>query len=1003
MSRLFKSKSSHTLRDPAKSLSPAPDMPPMNTPALPSAPVTTAQQDGSVPPVPTLPLNIKKRTTHASSTYSTTTAANPTPPPSTTRSDFGPPRLPSALRNEGSSSLKHTGSVYGLFTSPPPSARSTSFPLPLESHPSLPLDPFASTLDSSSNHLPSPSLGAAFVVDHQPSISSPSQSQTLPSRPKLPRHSPSLRDLVNFFPGGGRKVSKTKSLANLRLDKDDSPGPELPTKESKDVAALAAYHSLAAPAPLSSGTNDLAAGSFPFLPAATQTPIESPPLLPPKPPYFPPSAQNSRPSSSAQAEYVGGSGPGSPLTPPPTSPLPPTPTSGGSQTSSPQYSQTPVAGPSHTVPLSGGPEKTLTRSGSSAVLLPRSRSTSMSLKAPPTSSSFFDLYEQLGIWPTPEKAAQEKGKEKQEPTSPLEPRRALTNSISDLASKLSAPVELAPAPAPPAAAAVTAPAPAPEPEPTASGQISTSASATFSAASWQAAIDAFPLVDAASSTEAVADMSMDFGLPYARPESGRMTAEPDRMSNEDHDVLMPGDAVEGRRERAEAAEHYSRAASSSGQARPTSQSTARASTSAGTSHPYSKGLGISELRPTARQSTGSWERSRDSSRSSRSRPRTEGGWYDGASASSSPAESSDDDEDDNIPLSVLHPQAQEKRKQAEAAKAHRRAQRLAARQATMRQLAPTGQTRDPGGQYRWNGEGGVPAEILAHKLQSVLQIRTDPIPQQAHMPNGYGSSSSRSNKYRPAPIDTRGLRPQRSMTGPGHGHHPELGQHHMAAVPVQRSSTTRDPTSHQRQQPPRSPSLAPPMPSRSLQSSPMLHPGMGQLPSPTNPYHSHSSSSRGSTRMPQTPQVPAPSGHREHRERERESHDMSRHSTTASRRSRHSSTGHRSQVTPTAAPAEYQPKHYPEHYHQTRGAGPSRHPSNPQPQERPRNLSVLVEGSTMRIDMEITSETCVRDVVRKGYEVLGPPGDQRRWHLCEAFGELHGGASCHCTALPFYE
>lgn len=34
------------------------------------------------------------------------------------------------------------------------------------------------------------------------------------------------------------------------------------------------------------------------------------------------------------------------------------------------------------------------------MLLPRSRSTSLSLKSPPTSSSFFDLYEQLGIWPS---------------------------------------------------------------------------------------------------------------------------------------------------------------------------------------------------------------------------------------------------------------------------------------------------------------------------------------------------------------------------------------------------------------------------------------------------------------------------------------------------------------------------------------------------------------------------------------------------------------------------
>ncbi|KIR54444.1 hypothetical protein I315_02926 [Cryptococcus gattii Ru294] len=93
-------------------------------------------------------------------------------------------------------------------------------------------------------------------------------------------------------------------------------------------------------------------------------PAPSPPLLPPNPPYM------TRSTSCGPTES--GTPPDVPLPPAPIA----TPLSDSSSSTSP-----------------------IKRSGSTPMLLPRSRSTSMSLKSPPTSSSFFDLYEQLGIWP----------------------------------------------------------------------------------------------------------------------------------------------------------------------------------------------------------------------------------------------------------------------------------------------------------------------------------------------------------------------------------------------------------------------------------------------------------------------------------------------------------------------------------------------------------------------------------------------------------------------------
>lgn len=969
MSRLFKSKSSAALRESSATNTTLPThTSSLTTGSNRSQGVTPPSLKSDVPPVPTMPLNIKKRTAQVQSAYIARSANNPhpTPPPSTTRTEFGSVHggRPSALRNEGSSSSSagsgigratsgrqqsqsntHNNSVYSMLMSPPPSARSESFPL--ESHPSLPLDPFASSLNSSANNLPT----TPVVVDHQP-LGHQQHLNTLPARPKLPRHSPSLRDLANFFPGNRQKLAKTKSLANLHLGKELSPGPESTSTKTKESEG----HQSVSPL-------EFDFSGPPSLPAATTStaPAESPPLLPPKPPYFPPTAQFTRPSSSIIGQPL--SGPGSPLTPPPTSPLPPTPPSSSSQ-SPPSRSQThtPVSGPSHTIPLAGeGATTPLTRSGSGVVLLPRSRSTSMSLRAPPSSSSFFDLYEQLGIWPTPEKAERPKGKENEEPTSPLISKTGLTASISDLASSL-VPAEAQPAPVE-------------------SGQISASVSATFSASSWQAAIDAFPIIetDRTSSTEAHADMSMDFGLPYVNSEPRPLTVEPESLQNRNADALTPEDAVEGRREREAARPSGYR---SQGQASGSKNDNEnRAST----------GLGIAGLRPTGRRLGGSGSSSRNSSRE-----RKPHGTQASCQTVGDGSYSSDANSDDDIPLSELHPQAQVNRKIAEERRIKRRAERAAravhAAQPTSvdhRRTVPVPTGRNPGGHENWNGEGGVPAEALSRKLSAILQIRSAPAQHQSQFPpapgpSGYASSSK--SVRRPDPIDTRALRQQRSFTGPAHEQ-----QQYPGSTSVQRSSTTRVSSKYERQ--PLSPGIAPPMPSAGLQPSPVMYTNH-TLYSPTSPYLSHgpSSSSRGSmsasARHPQTPQVPPPSlGHSGSRHGDhRESHDMSRHSTVASR---HSQSRHSVDQRARVSPSDVPPRPYAEHM----ATSTSRSSNDAPPKGRSWPISILVEGSTRRLDVEVSSETYVRELCAKANEILGRPSDDKAWVLCEAFGELGCGES----------
>jgi len=876
MNKLFKSKSTTGLRESYRADS---NVPP---PPLPSLPSNVSSH--------TAPLNLKKRDPHFL----------PTPPPSATRSEFGfAPQYP---RSDIST---NTRSVYS-FMSPPSTASSASF-----AHPSLPLDPFASTIDSQSNHLVSP-------------LSSP-QTDKPPTRPKLPRHSPSLKDLKSFLPS--RRIAKTKSLANLRVnEKENSPAPELPIKES-----LPSQSSINA---------DLKDPAYP----PTLATIESPPLLPPKPSYFPATAAQNRPVSSSTS--------GSSLTPPPTSPLPPTPSS------APNIS--PAA--AYTIPLASGSESSISRSNSGAfilprsnsgavilprsnsgaVILPRSRSTSMSLRAPPTSSSFFDLYEQLGIWPTPEKEQAEASSSKQEPTSPSPLDNKRSTTFSEFSKDFN-----------------------PNDHSSLKGTVSESPSATFSAASWQAAIDSFPIVEPAPSAQAVADTSLDFGLPYV-DESSIMAMEDESRDNHPGDEsLGPEDAVDGIKglQAAKEAAQY-RARVEANQSSSTGYSAQQLSSTAMTS------------RQTSDRKSGSRSSSRDSRR--RSHKVTEGKWYDDAESSGS-----DGSEDDDVPLSHLHPQAQAKREAAaeRRAKRHQRKAERATRAANP-PAAVGGSKRNPGGQ--WNGEGGPPADILSAKLSALLNFKT---PSMAQQP--YSQAGSSSSRPRPAPIDTRAL-PQRSSTRPMEEYH------HSSSV--QRSNTTRSSSGHDRSShalpiPPVGLMPSPIFPNEGFTRSPILPQGpymvptgypVGLLPSPSLTHgpqypsrstHHHSSGGPSPTdyhsgqRLPA--QVPPPA-----------SHSMSRRGTVASS-SRHPSDPSSRQSHASHHDATH--GRQPESHSLSRAATSSR--SSDAKKEPGKRIALRIEGSSKRVEVEVWGTTNVREVLSRARPELESAGKDRAWVLCESFGE----------------
>jgi hypothetical protein len=326
----------------------------------------------------------------------------------------------------------------------------------------------------------------------------------------------------------------------------------------------------------------------------------------------------------------------------------------------------------------------------------------MSLKAPPTSSSFFDLYEQLGIWPTPaeketgaEKAAAEKGAE--------------TESLKDDA---------------PGA-----------------GGVSQSTSTTFSASSWEAAISAFPLVEEDSP---VAAQALDFGIPeMADHDFGDVAAESMSPMIDDGyrlvDASMTSIAAVG-------GSTCSMSSAANGSSNRTSTAQHITTSSSGTVNRGSRSNGHGGRGLNSSRGDESNEGSHPGSRDER-RKQDHGSWFDGGADNSS--DSSSDEEDDR-PLSTIHPQAAAAQQDAIRRKASRRAAKARAK------------GRNPGGDVMWDGEGGVPADALRRRLEAMMLTRKERV-FNWQLAQGHAVAP---RQTLPAQFAAFGIQPTRSLTDP---------------------------------------------------------------------------------------------------------------------------------------------------------------------------------------------------------------------------------------------
>ena len=618
--------------------------------------------------------------------------------------------------------------------SPPPTARSNSFHLP--NHPSLPHDPFASSLDLTSDHMLKSSI----------SFSSPKPASPIQvSRPKLSKNSPSLRDLKSILPRPNKpSLSKAKSMANIREDKVPTSAPSdrtefFPsnrlTKRMSSVIGLSAW-----------ARPDADPENAVTRPRFNNKPTESPPLLPPNPPYFPTSSSMTQRSPSPSSNNGSSSTDSNTndtqaLTTPSSAPSTPLKVASSSSLWMPASPSTPHLG------VAGAMQRT----ASGAVLLPRSRSTSMSLKSPPTSSSFFDLYEQLGIWPTPEK-----GKEPSRHTA----RESAQNGQQS-----------------------TSVSAAPDVMPSFSqAQIHDSPSASFSLLSWEAAISAFPMIESAPGDTHIVS-KLDFGGPtvgdYEVIEAVNTSPVIDDPAS---DVLERTEAASSR---------------SGGQRGVTSSRTS--GTEAGQQTAYAKSSGAQPLARTG--SLGSGGSSRHSSRDRWVRvhrpQHQEGGGWSGRGLSSGSSSGSDDSDNDldDVPLAQLHPQAAATQLDAQRRKDERRAEKAAHRGRRGRQKV---QGRNPGAECNWDGEGGVPADVLRRKLEKVI-LRSPGGPLDFSLTSAVASVSTgrtRTEQFRTQPIigHQPALRPQRSFTDPTD----DLRLLEVNGRGVQRSQTTQRPGSSSR-------------------------------------------------------------------------------------------------------------------------------------------------------------------------------------------------------------
>ncbi|WVR04383.1 hypothetical protein IAU60_001385 [Kwoniella sp. DSM 27419] len=608
MQKIFRSKSSAALRDAAD------------------------KENHPEPPIPDLPLNATHKLGKP--------FAGSTPPGS----------LPS-------SSSRSFGKSFSASTPPLGDSRRANATSPLIATPrsdsfvpqSIPHDPFASSLNLSANQ------------SRQISAAPPK------SRPSLRYNSPSLRDLKSLLPINTKpKLSKAKSLANLQEGPKSAPlertdyFPPSGSKFAKRMSSLVGLNIFAT-------SPESAKLEVPPTKAELAPPIESPPLLPPHPPFAGPSRSPSLPTIASDS--ASSSSPSSPsedslsASIPPSAPLPPLPS---------------PSSPSLTTPIQ--------RSASGAVLLPRSRSTSMSLKSPPTSSSFFDLYEQLGIWPNAEKIKEDDAEAEAEVGATAD-KPIIINAETD---KENVP---APTTGVPTEATLTSDGP---------DDAAVVASETLSSsASWSLALNSFP--------DAPVNDVMDFGLPYVSDEAVGPTTSAGLIqpAGDNSDALSIMAVAASSRHSQNTTMDISAETGGARNDNRASGSTVTHVTSAGTEWLRS----TSSMR--GRRSGGSGGSSREGSPERRrvSQPDPED-------------EADETSDEDDVPLAKLHPDAaaaQAERRQAR--RAARAARRAAAEQpsVTDKRRSAKAYGRNPGGDSGWDGEGGVPADILTRKLEAAIK------------------------------------------------------------------------------------------------------------------------------------------------------------------------------------------------------------------------------------------------------------------------------------------
>lgn len=541
----------------------------------------------------------------------------PLPPLPTGRNNHVSHTPPAGDRRAPLGELKRNN-IMSFFAQSTPEGNERGF-----THPSLPPDPFESHLD----------------IAADPSALRPPS----PLRPKLRSNSPSLRDLKNMLSLPSRpKIAKAKSLANLRSMSTRKINPEIdemPVNRTEKKDAVRGLVQRPDVEKKEDSQNDL---QGPPLHQRVDLPAPSPPLLPPNPPYM------IRSISSGPTEL--GTPPNVPLPPPPIA----TPLSDSSSSTSP-----------------------IKRSGSTPMLLPRSRSTSMSLKSPPTSSSFFDLYEQLGIWPKGEKDEKKDdgivGKSEESVESDPENTPA-DGTVKECSGEVSPVTDLIP-----------------------TKTMSLSSPVVGASSGWG---PMFGIVSEGSSSPDLAHRPSSAGVPSSGADANSDQQQPQQTSLSNH-IDPSGELTNPTEEiTPNAKPSSSRSSNSYPAALEISTFTVDPRLSSDT-QPTSVAMSIKNSRTSRMFGASSDKSSRDEVIDAREDLDIGG------------TEKNGDDEDD-LPLCRIHPDA------AAAQQQRREVREIRERSQTLSKIKVRG--RNPGGDTDWDGEGGVPAHVLTRKLEAALAM-----------------------------------------------------------------------------------------------------------------------------------------------------------------------------------------------------------------------------------------------------------------------------------------